>query len=828
MFLVTQRCCKPHMVLSGEPEAPVARTSVREIDSCFMDYQRRALAAVMGLLAVVAVLSNYPIPSGNGTAIVVICTGIAAVLLWRHLLGPPFLQTLMVAVAVGVSFLARDSWSGGVGIALLLAFSRSKSHPAMDQIYSAVLFAITFVSFVLIFDASGFLWQYTSEVSWWLTYRITGLIGEAERLAPGASVLPWLLFAWAVWFGEVSQGRDGGTRQARMGLVLLVGSFLSLMFQQELLAQGLTSLTLFANRLPSAISNCSRSYHRMLAAVACGLIFASMGSLVAYGRGWHQPIASSRVLGILDAGLMTLSAPDRNDFTTRLDAHFGGFERLMAMHGWNTTHIPPEFTSQQIEPLTILMVINPTEHFTSTQREAIESFVYRGGRLLVLGDHTDIGGTMRPLNQLLEFTSIEFNFDSAVPLDAPGWKWRNSLRGGFHPFFNLKRNDSLGISVGATLDVGSDAQIVVVGEKSFADDGRPEFGESRLGDLAYSPGESRGGLPLVAEQRVGAGVVQVWGDTAGFQTLSITRTGRHLISNLELLARRLPPDVPKTTVVFLAGGFVLLALIVFRRNTIFLFGALLVGVTTIGFGSARVLSSHPTPLRSLKDVAVLDASHDPSYPNNDDPKKSLTRLSDLFYRTGTILVEGSDFVEIIEASPQTWVIVAPNRTYSEAEASRLSDYVRGGGRLILVGGHEHRSALANVLVEFSLDIEPSIYGPAHRSRLVRQEWRSSVLGEAVRSSNDTQNDKNDRNGVDTPYPAEIHFKESYPILAGDAQPLVTCWGRPIAVAKKYGMGSLILIADSRFVNNENLQYGPSSFETIDERNARFLYQCLAF
>ena len=182
-----------------------------------------------------------------------------------------------------------------------------------------------------------------------------------------------------------------------------------------------------------------------------------------------------------------------------------------------------------------------------------------------------------------------------------------------------------------------------------------------------------------------------------------------------------------------------------------------------------------------------------------------------------MLLASDRFATVRQSRPVTWTIVAPVIPYTAAEARQLGDYVREGGHLILIAGTPHRHALSRVLREFGIDLGPDPFGAAHNSRLVVQGWRRFVLGTDAPP-------KQSRVATGDPrrsYDAEISFVESYPVVAGRAESLVTCWGRPLAVRQRHGRGTVILIGDSRFVTQQNL-----GKERPNAVNLRFLLRCL--
>jgi hypothetical protein len=116
-------------------------------------------------------------------------------------------------------------------------------------------------------------------------------------------------------------------------------------------------------------------------------------------------------------------------------AQFGVFRKLMLPHGGWEEVTPDALLAGNRG---VYVVINPEASFGTVEHARIWGFVARGGSLLVLGDHTDIGGTRGPLNQLLEPVGIAFNFDSAMPLDAES-QWFNCIDRYPHPALTRER-----------------------------------------------------------------------------------------------------------------------------------------------------------------------------------------------------------------------------------------------------------------------------------------------------------------------------------------------------------------------------------------------------
>ena len=321
---------------------------------------------------------------------------------------------------------------------------------------------------------------------------------------------------------------------------------------------------------------------------------------------------ASRTIGIVEGGLKTLQLPSAPQKVEAEDAVFGGLKLLLPLYGWQDRILPATFDASSLEDIGTLCIINPTRNLSAAQQKAVETFIRNGGSLLALGDHTDIGGIRGPLNSLLAFTSIRFNYDSAIPLDQ-NWKWINSLRAAPHPAFGRRDNSTLGILIGASLTCGRSARVLVVGDRSFSDSGRPWYGVSHLGNMSYDPGERLGGLPLVAEERVGRGLVQVWGDTSGFQDTSLTETHTFLAALFRNLQNYRPWPVKR---IYLALGYLiaaLLGILLLSRHPGALFASALIGALLFTVWTNHGIDQSPWPDLHGQ-AAVLDNSHLPQYP----------------------------------------------------------------------------------------------------------------------------------------------------------------------------------------------------------------------
>ncbi|MGQ9662910.1 MAG: hypothetical protein ACUVWX_11335, partial [Kiritimatiellia bacterium] len=173
-----------------------------------------------------------------------------------------------------------------------------------------------------------------------------------------------------------------------------------------------------------------------------------------------------------------------------------------------------ELSEEELSHADALVLIYPNEPWQDGQLERIRRFVEKGGTFCVFGEHTvrEKDGGAR-FNDVLQHTGIRVQFDSAY--FAVGG-WLHSYEALAHPITLGIRDErnQFGLVIGASLDVQWPARPIIVGRWGWSDWG-DEGGNAMMGNKAYDSGERLGDLVLVAEQRLGAGRVVVFGDTSG-------------------------------------------------------------------------------------------------------------------------------------------------------------------------------------------------------------------------------------------------------------------------------------------------------------------------
>lgn len=724
-----------------------------------------------------------------------LCVLLIGLMLWRQLASNSRQRAVVLGAGCALCLIPVPVWAASLGV--LILFSRAER--AADSELSIVIQRVTalLLCFTVFAQAQQSLWLYQpiNEMYARLRWSLGGLVGGEAR--EGFSMAPQgpMMVALFVALIGVTSYKAPIWQRACVLLAMVGGLALSIALNTGLVAWACAALVLLVAPLPTEPSPSDQvGAIRRRGIVSC--VAVCLASIIAlFGvLGGTRP-ALSPVVGVVQGGLKTLTLPPSYLTVVREDADFSGLQLLLPEYGLRYQELPARFTRASLQGIGVLFVINPTVQFSADEIAAVDEFVNHGGALLVLGDHTDIGGLRGPVNQLIHGTDISLNYDSAIPVDSE-MEWFDSIQTPSQSFLTSANNGDIGICVGASLTVGSHAQPIVGADQGFSDRGNPKFGLSHLGNMQYDQGERIGGLVLAAEQRVGDGVVQVWGDTTGFQNSCLSLTHESIGRIFKHLREERPYRMPYPQV---AVGVLLLCfgLILWTPPTArwALVAAIVCGVSAMTSARSADARSRPTQIRAS---AVFDTSAIPDVPRP-GPDGTINRFTDAFSMRREVLTAQDDFEHALQLRPSHFVIMGPTMPYSQKQANELVAYVRDGGHLLLFAGHDSRDALLPILRSFDLDISSDPFGTAHNSRIISETWRKYVLGNAKRTYA-----KPSDGAVATAYDADLSFLESYPVIASGAETLVECWGRPIAVRKQLGKGSVSLVGDSRFATGKNL------------------------
>jgi len=361
----------------------------------------------------------------------------------------------------------------------------------------------------------------------------------------------------------------------------------------------------------------------------------------------------------------------------------------------------------------VLVVVGHNRSLTVDEYACIWEFVLSGGGLLVLGDHTDVGGMRDPLNAVLDPVDIGFRFDSALPLDDR-WKWETcAMFLGDELSFSVGDARDFQISVGASLDVGGGAFPLIVGRYGFSDVGDVENADfAFLGNYVYDVGEQLGDVVLAAGSYYGDGRVVVFGDTSSFQNSAIPRSYELVDAVFQWLGDDdgLGDDFwLDVGALLLFCVFVVLLIVLKGRDLVVFVGVgvvLMVVLAVVSAGSCFV-----SEVSFRDDHVVIDVGLGEQVAIDPFHEDSLSGLVLNFHRNGLLPLYVGDGFDVASCDAGFIVFNAPTCVLSDSLVLDLVAYMNGGGVVVVASGFLDKEAVVPLLERFGLDVDNVPLGP---------------------------------------------------------------------------------------------------------------------
>jgi hypothetical protein len=497
---------------------------------------------------------------------------------------------------------------------------------------------------------------------------------------------------------------------------------------------------------------------------------------------------SENSLLILDKGEFNWDKPRFGQYGLRAAGMFGMLPAYLETMGYELKK-DSLLTGDNLEGVKVVIVINLNSVVAEQEKERIKQFVYDGGSLLVLGDHTDMMGVMGPLNTLIDFVNIRYKFDSAHYLKRD---WRDSFEQFPHAIFTgITDETDVGISVGASLEFSPlHAKPVLAAKYGFSDAGDyMNTQNAYLGDRRYNQGELLGDLILVAEAPYGKGKVLVFGDTSSFQNGSLAYTYTFVQNVLRYLSRTEDNffDVFFRTgffLSFLLGIFSCFLVVKIQYNpAIVLWVSLLVLSTSVVIHTMAdyemEIVGQPSP------IAYIDASHLNRFTAYGDD--GIWALTYHLMRNNYLPVVSRTFSSELMEKSAVAIFISPAKALQASELETIDKYIRSGGVVIWSVGYEEKESSKEILTKYGFDIDNVPLGPIPR----------------------------------TETNAGIRFKKAWPVMFQGSEPIDTIctgWSYPVIAATSLEKGKFVLVADAHFFLAENLEAN----HTFSKSNDLFL------
>lgn len=483
--------------------------------------------------------------------------------------------------------------------------------------------------------------------------------------------------------------------------------------------------------------------------------------------------------------------------------------------------ISPELSEQDLAQADVLILLYPNKAWEPGQRERIWAFVQRGGSLLLMGDHTtrhpdvpmSAGGNY--FNQLLEPTHLRIRFDSAT-FAVGGWLQTYEVMA--HPTTAGIADDrnQFGVVIGSSVDTRWPARPLLMGRFGWADPGDEGSDAAMMGNHRYDAGEPLGDLVLAAEEPVGQGKVIVFGDTSSM-TNGIN-VGAHVFTS-RLLAYLAGGQLamPAWRQILSLAAAVALIITIRRTSSVTRVGVVSIGVAATLSCCTAITSRAATVLpdgraESPNNLAYIDTSHLPANSDESWREEGIGGLGLTLMRNGYLALHMEQFSPERLARAGLLIIVAPSREYTAPEREAIHRFVESGGVVICTVGYEQSASSRSLLRRFGLYVGL----PDDELLATDPEPMGHFKSPFVQIQD---------------YMAHVRFHAAWPVGSYEPDAQVIAYGpgdRPVILARRIGAGRFVLVGDTSFAMNKNLEHeGGEPFEGMRE-NADFWRWLLAY
>ena len=457
--------------------------------------------------------------------------------------------------------------------------------------------------------------------------------------------------------------------------------------------------------------------------------------------------------------------------------------------------VSKNLSSEDLATADVLLLIHPNQPWSKETLERVWAYVEQGGSLLLAAEPGDASGRV---NEILKPLAMTVRSDAAV---ARTGGWEQSYDATSHPAVSGidDARNKFGVQLGSSISTGWSARQVLVGRWRWSE---PDGSAALSGVSHYNAGKPLGDLVLAAEQSLGRGRVFTLADASPLQNDSLPNAYPFVGRLFGYLANRTscPQDVWRQ----LLGLFSLSALVALLAGrpaawqTMLASTVLAVAIlccTTVAHWSGRVLPDgreHPADGMN-NNIAYIDASHLEAYDSDPHAKHGLLNFLRTLMRQGYLPLFAYELAPERLERAGLLVSIGPGREFSPAECAAVKQFLGGGGTFLCMVGAEQSRPIAPFLAELNFTVSPS---PVALGETIREP---APLG--VQYARMDQSDR--RFCYYAAWPVECQSPDGSPWSVwsddkGENQ-------QPIIVSLAELGGSVVVIGDTFFAGNENLE-----------------------
>lgn len=484
-------------------------------------------------------------------------------------------------------------------------------------------------------------------------------------------------------------------------------------------------------RMPAAIAFAGLGEIRRRHWLAAGA--ALLGSVVLVGAfGFHDPGTAKAGRVIMDEGHSdwewSTEVYDTEWYGEKSGYNYYNLFQYLGLH-YDIAHNTEPITDDVLADCDVLILKTPTSPYAAEERETIVRFVRSGGGLWLVGDHTNVFGTSTNLNPLAEEFGLRFTPTATYQLDSGNLQEFEPPRVLPHPIVqHLPQTFLFATSSTIESDVRASSAITGHALKSLVAD----YSQDNFFPEVSTDPEMRFGLfTQGATATSGKGRVAAFADSTVFSNFWMFMPGKPelALSYVDWLNRENSLEWMRWVLAaFGAGGLLAAAWLARREGAPAVAWAVAAGmlagvpVGVLGWGAyVERAYTLPQPRADYVNVAFEQQFSDLALPAdldgfNASPERSYATFYVWNQRLGYVPSADRTLDGALEHA-EVLVLVRPVETPAGVVVDRLEEWVRAGGRLLVMDDAGTDNAAADAfLAPYGLAVGDEPLPQAMRSR----------------------------------------------------------------------------------------------------------------
>ena len=390
------------------------------------------------------------------------------------------------------------------------------------------------------------------------------------------------------------------------------------------------------------------------------------------------------------------------------------------------TNVNTSLTSEVLLDYDILILKCPTESYQNEEIQAIHQFVYNGGGLYLIGDHTNVFGMNTFLNEIAEPLGMRLRTDATYELGTGALSITTPDSTLHHPimqhvpFFDFMTSCSLEpTSLASSLTLEN----IIIGDRLISEPGTYAT-ENFFRESVASPDSDFGYLLQSAAMTYGRGRVIIFTDSTVFSSFSFFSDGYSSYTlGVMTYLNRMNSSFPVSLILFVLSiiffvSFLFLILPMKKITVLWvlLFAGLLAFTSAVPLFTTLNSMNYPLPEPHTDTIMICfdqeyssaNISLKPSYSLYPDQHNFGT----FYVWTQRINCTPSLETRLTDALPRADVLVFinPTQAFDETTRTSLSNYVRDGGTILLMDSIANNHSTAQDLAHmFGMDIQKPPY-----------------------------------------------------------------------------------------------------------------------